>query len=333
MNRRRLLELGLASLAGTALSPLAAWPQRAYAQGAYPERPIKLVVPFAPGGVVDVVGRLWAEKVKGTLGTVVVENQGGGGGTIGAAEVSRGRPDGYTLLLGNTSTQIINPAIMPKAPYATRDFAAVAIVAIGATAVMVNPSVPAKTLQELVAYGKANPGKLSYGSAGAGTVTSLAGEVFKHATGLSDIVHVPYKGAGPATSDLISGHVPMLTVTITPQLLDLHKTGKIRILSVNTEQRIKAAPDIPTSIEAGVPDLVVQLTTGLYAPPGTPQAILDRLSQATRTAMAEPGVQKTFIDAGLDPVLDSSPDKAQRYVEAESARLLPVIKAVGFKQE
>jgi hypothetical protein len=193
MKRRDLLALGLASFAASALAP-----RFAMAQGKYPERPIKLMVAFSAGGVNDVVARQWAERVKLLLGTVYVENQGGGSGTIATGEVARALPDGYTILLGSTSTMVLNPMTMAKVPYEpARDFVPIAILAVSTTSIVVHESVPAKTLKELIAYAKANPGKLSYGSAGTGTMSNLSGELFKQLTGLNDVVHIPYKGAGP----------------------------------------------------------------------------------------------------------------------------------------
>lgn len=326
MNRRTLLALMLASVAATALAPLGA-----IAQSQYPTRPIQLVVPFPPGGVVDTIGRLWADRVGPPLGAVVIHNRGGAGGVIGAGEVARAQPDGYTLLLGNTSTQVLNPAVMSRPPYnPVKDFVTVDIIALSATSVIIHPSLPVRDLKALIAYAKANPGKLSYGSAGAGTLTNLAGEMFKQRAGGLDIVHVPYKGVGLGTADLISGYIPMMTPNVTHHLLSLHQAGKVRILSVNAPARLKAAPDIPATVEI-LPNMVAQLFTGLFAPAGTPQAVVDRVSQATRKALAEEAFQKTLIQSGFEPVLDSSPEKAQQFVNQERDRYMPVIKATGFK--
>lgn len=325
MDRRDILKFIVASLATPGLR------LPALAQANYPDRPIKLLVPFAPGGVVDVIGRFWADKVKTSLGTIIIENQGGGGGVIGASEVARAAPDGYTILLGNTSTQVLNPTIMPKQPYdPIKDFATIDIIAISATAEIVHSSVPVKNLKELIDYAKANPGKLSYGSAGAGTVTNLAGEMLKYLAGNLDIVHIPYKGANPGISDLISGQIPMMTPNITGQLIELHKSGKIRILAVNTPTRLKALPDVPTASET-LAGMVAQLFNGLFAPAGTPKAVVDKISRATRAALAEPAFQDKLIESGFEPVVDSSPEKAQRFLIEERDRFLPIIKATGFK--
>lgn len=326
MNRRQSLALGLALVAATALSPF-----EAFAQAQYPTRPIRLVVPFPPGGVMDTIGRIWAEKVGPSLGTIVVDNRGGAGGVIGAGEVARARSDGYTILIGNTSTQVLNPAVMRRPPYdPVKEFVTIDMIALSATSIIVHPSMPARTLKQLISYARANPGKLSYGSAGAGTVTNLAGEMFKQRAGGLDIVHVPYKGVGLATADLVGGYIPMMTPNVTAQLLNLHRSGKLRILAVNAPTRLKAAPDIPAAVEI-LPEMIAQLFSGLFAPAGTPRPIIERISQVTRKALSEEGFQKTLIQSGFEPVLDSSPEKAQRFVDQEHDRLLPVIKATGFK--
>jgi tripartite-type tricarboxylate transporter receptor subunit TctC len=291
-----------------------------------------VVVPFPPGGVVDTIGRLWAQKVGPLLGTIVVDNRGGAGGVIGAGEVARAQPDGYTLLIGNTSTQILNPAVMRRPPYdPVKDFVTVDMIAISVTSIMVHPSLPARNLKQLIGYAKANPGKLSYGSAGAGTLTHLAGEMFKQRAGGLQIVHVPYRGVGLAIADLVSGYIPMMTPNVTGQLLALHKAGKIRILSVNAPARLKAAPEIPATIEI-LPNMIAQLFSGVFAPAGTPKPIVDQVSQATRKALADEAFQQKLIQSGFEPVRDSSPEKAQRFIDHERERFMPVIKATGFKK-
>ena len=329
MRRRDVLALGLASLSATALRPLSA-----VAQGKYPERPIKLMVAFSAGGVNDVVARQWAERVKTRLGTVYVENQGGGTGTIATGEVARAPADGYTILLGSTSTMVLNPMTMPKVPYdAAKDFVPIAILAVSTTSIVVHESVPARTLKELIAYAKANPGKLSYGSAGSGTMSNLSGELFKQLTGLNDLVHVPYKGAGPGITDLVSGHIPMMTPNVTGQVLAFHRAGKIRILAVNGAQRLTAAPDIPTAIEEGVPGMIGLLFLGLFAPAATPKPIVDRIAEATHAAMADADFQKVLVASGLEAIPDSNSEQAKRFIAEEIARWGPVVKAAGFKVE
>lgn len=326
MNRRDLLALGLASVSAASLAPL---PLRAQAK--YPERPIKLMVPFSAGGVNDVVGRQWADRMKNLLGTVYVENQGGGTGTIATGEVARAQPDGHTLILGSTSTMVLNPMTMAKVPYnPAKDFVPIAILAVSTTSIVVHESVPVKNLKEFIAYAKANPGKLSYGSAGTGTMSNLSGELFKQLTGLKDLVHIPYKGAGPGITDLVSGHIPAMTPNITGQVLGLHRAGKIRILSINGAERLKAAPDIPTSIEEGVPGMIGLLAIGLFAPSATPQPIVDRITEATHKAMTDPEFQKVFSAAGLEAIPDSNTAKARKFLAEEVVRWQPVVKASGL---
>src|SRR5215467_8112255 len=267
MNRRDVLAGSLAILSTAMAAPRSL---------AYPDRVIRLVVPFSPGGATDVAGRLWAEKIKPLLGTVVTENRGGGGGVTGAAEVARAQPDGHTFLFGNTSTQVLIPAVMSHPPYdPLRDFIGIYILCNTPTSIVVHESVPARDLSELIAYAKANPGKLSYGSAGAGTLTNLAGELFKQLIGAPDIVHIPYKGAAPGVTDLASGHIPMMTPNLGGPLIEFHRAGKVRILAVNATARVKGAPDIPTAIEAGLPGMIAGNLNGLFAPIGLAEPTID----------------------------------------------------------
>jgi tripartite-type tricarboxylate transporter receptor subunit TctC len=325
MIRRDILLLGLlaASLATPALS-----------QERYPARPVRLVIPSVPAGVHDVIGRTWAEKVKPQFGTIVVDNRGGGGGLIGANDVAHSQPDGYSILLGSTTTHVLLTPVMANPPYdPVKDFSAVAVFAYSSTSVVVHPAVPARTLMELIDYAKANPGKLSYGSAGNGSITNLAGELFKLRAGRLDIVHVPYKGIGQGISDLIGGQVPMFSANATAQILDLHRAGKVRILSVNSASRIRSAPEIPTSIEAGLPGMVAQTTFGIFAPAGTPRPILDRLNAVTQQAMADEPFQNELLRLGFEPVLGFGPDKAAGVFQDELVRWTPILKAVGSKPE
>jgi tripartite-type tricarboxylate transporter receptor subunit TctC len=331
MNRREVLQAGVASFAGMEFARLALSP--AAAQAKYPERAIKLVIPFSPGGVTDIVGRHWTERMKPHLGTFYIENQGGGGGTIGATEVARAQPDGYTVLLGNTSVVVLNPMTSPRPTYdPVKDFAPIGIISVASVALVVHQSVPVKTLAEFVAYAKANAGKLSYGSAGTGTMTQLAAEQFKQATGLADLVHVPYKGAGPGIADLVSGHIPVMTPNVTGQVLEFHKAGKVRILAVFAPQRLKGAPDIPTAIEAGFPNQVGQLFVGVFVPSATPRPIVEQIAAAHHKVMTDEAFQKILIASGLEPVNDT-PEQARKYLADEGARWAPVVKAIGLKME
>jgi tripartite-type tricarboxylate transporter receptor subunit TctC len=322
-----MLGLGLSS---ASMASLKMFP--AFAQGNYPQQPIKLIVPRAAGGVVDVVARLWADQVKTLLGTVVIENQGGGGGTIAAAAVARARPDGYTLLAGTTSELVISPVIMRAPSYdSVNDLAPIVTTAVSVSALMVHESLPVRTLQELIAYAKANPGKLSYGSAGVGTSAQLCAELFKQLAGLPDIVHVPYKGANPGLVDFYAGHLPMFAASISPQVLAMHQQGRIRILVAGTDRHLEAAPDIPISPEVGFPDLITLMFMGVFAPAGTPRPIIERIASASHRAMADKEFQKRLIQAGFEPVMNSGPEQTAKFVKEELVRWTPLLKASGLE--
>ena len=326
MDRRNLLKLAVAASAGTLAAP------SAFAQGAFPSRPIKLVVPFSAGGVNDIVGRQWADRMKSVLGTVFVENVAGAGGTLGVMEAKRAEPDGHTIVLGSTSTMVLNTMTMSKIAYdPNKDFVPVAIFCASSTSITVHPSVPAHNVKELIAYAKANAGKLSYGSAGTGTMSHLSGEMFKLRTGMTDVVHVPYKGAGPGIADLVSGHIPMMSPNVTGQLLAFHKAGKVRILAVNARTRLKAAPDIPTAIEQGVPDMIGQLFLGIFAPAAAPKPAVEAMSDATRKAMASADFEKALVTSGFEPEPYLSAETARRYMAEEYDRWKPVVASIGLK--
>jgi tripartite-type tricarboxylate transporter receptor subunit TctC len=318
MLRRDALKLGLACLAAKSLKPRAA-----AAQSKYPERPIKLIIAFGPGGVADVVGRLWVDKLKALLGPMFIENQGGAGGSIGRATVVRANPDGYTILVGGTS-QILIPIAASHDPL--KDLEPISILVVVALTIATHPSLPVRNLRELLDYAKAGPAKLSYGSAGPGTMAHLTGELFKSLTGTPDIIHVPYKGGGQSIIDLVSGHIPMIATNVTSQVLELHQSGKIRVLAVTSPARVTAAPEIPTAVEAGLPGMIAQNFIGLFAPAGTPRTIITQISDATRRAMADEEFRQKLIASGFEPY-------PGRFVEDEVARLTPVIKAIGLKPE
>lgn len=327
MHRRDVLAFGLASVSTAALRSLPA-----SAQATYPDRPIRLVVPRAAGGVVDVVARLWAERAKPQFGGIVIENQGGGGGTIAATAVARSAGDGYTLLAGTTSELVINPVIMSQPSYdPIKDLVPISITAVSVSSLMVHESVPARTLQELIAHARANPGTLSYGSAGTGTPAHLCGELFKTLAGLPDIVHVPYKGAAPGLADFFSGHIPMMTASISPPVLDMHRAGKIRILVAGTNRRLAGAPDIPVSTDVGFPDLITQQFMGLFAPAGTQKQIIEQIAGLTREIAADKDFQNKLVQAGFEPVTDSGPQATATYVHEELVRWTPLLKASGLR--
>src|SRR6266446_2732626 len=298
----------------------------------YPVRPIRLVVPFPPGGAFDAVGRPWSDKVKSLLGTIVVENIGGGGSSLGAAAVARARPDGYTILLGGTQTHV-NEALLKSRPLydPVKDLDAIAGIAANALCIAVHPAVPAENLTEFIGYAKANPGKLSYGHSGVGSIQHLMGELFKSLAGTPDIVQVPYRGTGPLITDLVSGQVPMGTPGVTGQVIEFHRSGKMRVLAVTSPTRLVAAPELPTAAELGFPGITVRGSIGLLAPARTPIGIIEQIAQATRTAVAEPAYKQMLIDAGIEPTLDSNPEKFRRSLAADVALWTPVVEALGLK--
>ena len=291
--RRQFLHLvaGAAALSACA---------RAAGAETYPARPIRLVVPFPPGGAFDTLARPWVEKMKPLLGTMVVENIGGGGSSLGAAAVARARPDGYTLLLGG-SLPTVNEALLKSRPLYDpfKDLDPISGLGVVAFALAVHPSVPAQTLKEFVVYAKAHAGQLSYGHAGVGSTNQLTGEMFKLLAGLPELVQVPYRGAGPVIADLISGQVVMGAVAVTSQSLGFHRSGKLRILAVTSPQRLVAAPELSTVAEAGFPGLTNQGTIGPVAPAGTPVAIIEQIAQAVRTVLAEADYRQQLIDFGF----------------------------------
>jgi tripartite-type tricarboxylate transporter receptor subunit TctC len=323
--RRRFLYLAAGAAALAAVSPIA----RAQT---YPTRPIRLVIPFPPGGAFDAVGRPLADKMKPLLGTVVVENIGGGGASLGAAAVARARPDGYTILLGGTQTHV-NEALLKSRPLydPVKDLDPIAGVAANVLCIAVHPAVPVQTLKELIAYAKANPGKLSYGHSGVGSIQHLAGELFKSLAGLPEIVQVPYRGTGPVITDLAGGQIPIGVPGVTGQVIEFHRSGRMRVLAVTSPARLVAAPELPTAAELGFPGMTVTGSIGLLAPAGTPIGIIEQIAQASRTAVAEPAYQQMLIEAGIEPTLDSNPERFRGSLAADVALWTPVVKALGLK--
>ena len=332
MNRRAFLAHGLTALGAGSLASIGAGFAPALADADYPKSPIRLIVPRSAGGVLDIIGRNWVNSASPGFGAIAVENFGGGGGMTGTAMVAHATADGYTLLLGSTSDLVLNPALSSERLYdPVKDFAPVSGLAISVAMIMVNPAVPAHNLKELVAYAKANPGKLSYGSAGAGTMSNLCGELFKKLAGLPDIVHIPYKGAAPGYTDLLAGTIPIMSSNITGTVLEMHKAGQVRILAVATDHRLSVAPDIETTAEAGYPDLIAQLFVGLFAPAGTPRPIIDRLAKVTQDVVGTKDFQNKLQDAGFESVVDFGPDRTTKYLAEEQVRWLPILKESGLK--
>jgi len=327
MKRREFIKLGAAAASACAVSSHAL-----RAQPGYPERPIRLVIPFPPGGVYDALGRPFAERLKPLLGTIIIENVGGAGGSLGAAAVARSRPDGYTILLGGSGALVVAPVAASSKPYdPVRDLDPIYHLASVGTCFAATPSLPVQSLSDLVAYAKANPGRLSYATSGAGSWNHLTGELFKLQAGLPDVVHVPYRGAGPALTDVVSGQVPLALVNVTGSVLQFHRSGKLRVIAVTTNKRVVSAPEIPTVVEAGFPGIVSLVFAGLFASKGTPQPIIDRLAQAARDAVAQSELQKLFIESGFETNLESNPDDMRKLLADEITRWTPIIKSAGMK--
>src|SRR5262249_41272298 len=324
-HRRRFLHLA----AGAGVLPFVLTTASAQA---YPTKPIRLVVPFPPGGAFDFVGRPWADKMRPLVGAVVIENIGGGGSSIGAAAVARARPDGYTILLGGTQTHL-NEALLKSRPLydPVKDVDAIAGIAANALCIAVHPTVPAQNLKELIAYAKANPGKLSYGHSGVGSIQHLMGELFKSLAGTPDIVQVPYRGTGPLITDLVSGQVPMGTPGVTGQVIEFHRAGKMRVLAVTSPTRLNPPAELPTPPQLGFAHMTLMPSIGLPAPAETPSGIIEQIAQATRTIIAEPAFKQMLIDAGIEPTLNSSPEKFRQSLAADVALWAPVVKTLGLK--
>ena len=328
MRRRDLLTLGIGALAAPALVT-----RRAWAQPKYPDRPVRFIVPFPPGGAFDYIGRPWAERIKPHIGnTMVVENMGGAGGGLGAAFVSRQRADGYTLLLGGATTHITEGLLKTKPTFdPLKDLEPISGVAVTAFAITVNPSVPAKNLKELAAYVKANPGKMSYGSAGHGSLNHLTGELFKLRAGIVDLPHVPYRGAGPALNDILAGQIPMIVPAMTAIVQQHHEAGRLRILAVTHGTRLKAAPELPTAVEQGFPDVVAPNFIGLFCPAGVPKEIISQLAEANRKLMADASFQDFLVKGTFEVEPPLTTEKYKQYVESEMARWRPIVTAMGIK--
>jgi tripartite-type tricarboxylate transporter receptor subunit TctC len=325
MRRRDLVVGGLAAAA----APLLA--RAGLAQEAYPSRQIHVVVPTSAGGVHDVITRIWVDRVKSGLGTIVVENRAGGGSSIALNYVAHEPSDGYLLLNGSTSTLVLRAGTGNHAFDALKDIVPACVVAVTSTSIAVAPQLPVHNVKELIAYVKANPGKLSYGSGGVGAITHVAVELFKQEAGGLDLLHVPYRGMGPAMNDLFSGQLAVVFPNITSQMMALHHSGKLRILAVNAPERLEAAPDIPTASEAGLPGFVSQIFFGFFARAGTPRAILDKVNAVTQKEWADKAFQKKLLDSGFEPLLGYGPDKSDAYLKAEYAKWGPIVQKLEVK--
>ena len=298
----------------------------------YPNRTITLVVPFPPGGSTSIVGRLIADKMSQLLGrSIVVDNRGGAGGTVGTKAVTKSEPDGYTLLLGYTGTLAIGPSLYRNVGYDPRkDFAPIGMIGSAPSSLVAHPSFPAKTVAELIAYARANPGKVNFGSAGVGTVGHITGEYFAHAAGIQ-IVHIPYKGTGPAMSDLLGGHIPISFSPVATTSGNV-KAGLLRALAVTSINRSKLLPDVPTMIEAGVPGFDASLVYGLVAPAGTPPAVIERLNKALRDALVSEDVTKQLeLDGTV--ITASTPEQYADFIDKDEKKWSELVKVSGVEPE
>ena len=297
----------------------------------FPTKPITFVVPFPPGGGTDAMARTVAERMSRTLGQqVVVENRGGAGGTIGTRAVAKAAPDGYTILLSYTGTFAINPTLYTNAGYDPRkDFAPIGIIGLMPSVLVVHPSLPVRTTTELIAYGKANPGKINYAFV-PGTVGHITTELFARTAGI-ELTKIPYKGNGDALANLIGGHVSMMFLSIAPIIGNV-KAGTLRALAVTTEKRSPLLPDVPTIGEAGLAGFSAAIRYGLAAPPGTPRPIIDRLNKELRAAVASDEMRERLLREGAEP-LSSTPEEYAADIDVDEKKWSAIVKGLNLKFE
>jgi tripartite-type tricarboxylate transporter receptor subunit TctC len=299
---------------------------------AWPAKPIRLMVPFPPGGSTDIVARIVAQKLGERLGqSIVIENRGGAGGTIGTAIIARAPADGYNLAFASTSTHVVAPAVYPKLEYdAQKDFAPISLIAVSPYLLVVNNAVPAKSLKELIALAKEKPGRLNYASAGVGSTTHIAMEMLKLAS-KTYMLHIPYNGNGPAGTAVVGGQVDLLFGSL-PALLPHAKSGRVRALAVGTPKRSSSLPDVPTVAESGYPGFDASLWLALMAPAGTPQPILDRLQKEIVSIVGAADAREALDKAGAEPIT-STPAELAALIRDGQAKYVPVIKAGNIKPE
>ena len=322
MHRQTLTALFLGAIL---ITPLTAAAQQ------YPTKAIRFVVPFAPGGGTDIIGRVVAQALNDALGQpVVVDNRGGAGSTLGTEIVAKSPADGYTILFGNISLAF-NATLYTKLRYDTiRDLAPISLSAVQPNILVIHPGLPAKNLKEFIELARANPGKYNYASAGTGSGTHLAAELLKLQTKI-DIVHVPYKGTGPALTDLLGGQINMMVSTFASALPHV-KSGRMRALGVTTAKRSPAAPDVPTLIEGGVAGYDYSTWYGLLAPAGTPKPIIDMLNATNRKVLARDDIKQKLESQGVDPIVNT-PAEFSAYMKSETEKWGKVVKATGAKAE
>ncbi len=324
MKRRHLIAAGLGALAAPAI---------VRGEGKFPDRTIRLVIPFPPAGPTDIIGRMTAEKLGTLLGqTVIVDNKAGAAGSIGAMEVKNAKPDGYTLLFATSSTHAINPTAFVKPPYdPIKDFTPISSICVNPAVLVTHPSMP-DSVQGLVELMKKNPGKYSYASSGIGSILHLAGEYFKKSVGGMDVLHVPYKGTSPALQDVLAGNDAWMFETFSTTLQQ-HRAGKLRILGFAAAKRAAIAPDIPTMTEAGVKGYEAYTFNLILGPAGLPQPIVDTIDQASRKLMTDPSAIKFLEDIAAIPATDTTPERTAEFIRNELAKWAPIIRSAGVKIE
>jgi tripartite-type tricarboxylate transporter receptor subunit TctC len=304
--------------------------QTAWAQSDYPNKPVRLVVSFAAGGISDVLARALAIPLSKQLGQqVIVDNKPGAGTTIAGDFIARSAPDGYTIWLQDITTHAINVNLYSKLPYdSVKDFTYIAMVASTPLMLVVHPSTPANSVRELISLLKANPGKYSYGSSGNGTIVHLASEMLKSAAGV-DVLHVPYKGSNPATAAILGGEVNFVFSTMPPAISNA-KAGKLRALAVTTGKRVDAAPEVPTMIEAGLKDFEIVLYSGIMGPKGMERSLVSRINAEFAKVVKAPEIRNVYDKIGADPIA-MTPEEFEKATQREIAKLGPVVKASGAK--
>ncbi|RAI32312.1 Bug family tripartite tricarboxylate transporter substrate binding protein [Rhodoplanes serenus] len=329
MNRRQAVGLLLGTTAAAAITALSA-AVAAEDPAKYPSQPIRVIVPFAPGGASDFAMRLLQPAMSQALGQqIVIENRAGAAGNVGMDVAARGAPDGYTVFFGNVGTVSINPTLYPDMTVKPdKAFVAVSVASETPSVYIANPKFPPNTVKELIDYAKARPGKVNFASPGSGSVDRLEMELFRKAAGL-DMNHVPYKGgAGPAVADILGGHVELMSVTL-PSAMPHIKSGRVKVMAITSRERNPSLPDVPTVVELGYPDIVATSWQGFLVPAGTPRPIVDKLFQAIVKATADPKVKERMLEGGVTAVASDSPEQFKTFIDKETARWAVVIKESG----
>ena len=304
----------------------------AIAQDGYPSKPVRLVVPYAPGGVSDITGRIVAQKMTELLGQpMVVENRTGAGGMVGTGAVAKAEPDGYTIVLSSLSAYAIGPRLVKQPLYdPVKDFTPIAALALSPTVLTVNNALPVRSVRELIAYAKANPGRLTYGSSGIGSVAHISAEVLRASTGI-ELVHVPYKSAAQSYPDMIQGSIAMIFDAL-PSAIQHIKSGKAKPLAMMSDRRAALVPDVPTFAEAGYPEATLRLWVGLHGPANMPPAVVQKLNETAARAVAAPDLRERFAAVGADPFATSQREFAEM-VRSDVERLAKTMTSAGIKPE